>query len=336
MESETGGLDINSYLGKIILYQSEDGHTSMDVHLKDETVWLTLNQMAELLDRDKSVISRHLGNVFQTGELTREAVVAKNATTASDGKTYQVDYYNLDAIISVGYRVNSKRGTQFRIWATTILKDHLVRGYSLNQRRLAEKGVEEARQVLSLLADTLESHNLVSDEGLAVLEVVNRYARTWQLLLQYDENNLPTPETKHVAKSSLEIDKARQAIAALKKELMVRKEASEIFGQERGNALSGIVGAVQQTFGGKDLYPSVEEKAAHLLYFVIKDHPFTDGNKRIGSFLFLLFLKINDLLDQKSFSNKALVALALLTAASEPGQKELMVRLIINLISEEG
>jgi len=204
--------NMNSDLGEIILYQSEDGHTSMDVHLKDETVWLTLNQMAELLDRDKSVISRHLGNVFQTGELAREAVVAKNATTASDGKTYQVDYYNLDAIISVGYRVNSKRGTQFRIWATTILKDHLVRGYSLNQRRLA----------------------------------------------------------------------------------------------------------------------------AHLLYFVIKDHPFTDGNKRIGSFLFLLFLKKNDLLDQKSFSNKALVALALLTAASEPGQKELMVQLIVNLISEKG
>jgi len=328
--------DINSDLGEIVLYQSEDGQAALDVHLKDETVWLTLNQMAELLDRDKSVISRHLGNVFQTGELAREAVVAKNATTASDGKTYQVDYYNLDAIISVGYRVNSKRGTQFRIWATTILKDHLVRGYSLNQRRLTEKGVEEVRQVLSLLADTLESHNLVSDEGLAVLEVVNRYARTWQLLLQYDEDNLPALETKHVAKSGLKIDNARHAIAALKKELMVRKEAGEIFGQELGNALSGIIGAVQQTFGGKDLYPGVEEKAAHLLYFVIKDHPFTDGNKRIGSFLFLLFLKRNDLLDQKSFSNKALVALALLTAASEPGQKELMIRLIVNLISEEG
>ncbi len=327
---------MNSDLGEIILYQSEDGHTAMDVHLKDETVWLTLSQITELFDRDKSVISRHLGNVFQTGELVREAVVAKNATTASDGKTYQVDYYNLDAIISVGYRVNSKRGTQFRIWATSVLKNHLVRGYSLNKRRLAEKGVDELRQVLSLLAGTLENHNLVSEEGLAVLEVVNRYSRTWQLLLQYDENNLPTPETKHVAKYGLEIDKARQAIAAFKKELMVRREASEIFGRERGNALSGIIGAVQQTFGGQDLYPSVEEKAAHLLYFVIKDHPFTDGNKRIGSFLFLLFLKKNDLLGQKSFSNKALVALALLTAVSEPGQKKLMIRLIENLISEEG
>jgi len=323
---------MNSDLGKIILYQSEDGHVSIDVHLKDETVWLTQAQMEKLFQRDQSVISRHVNNIFKEGELQRRSNMQKMHIANSDKP---VAFYNLDVIISLGYRVKSLRGTQFRIWATTILKDHLLRGYSLNQRRLAEKGVEEVRQVLSLLAGTLESHNLISDEGLAVLEVVNRYARTWQLLLQYDENNLPAPETKNVAKSSLEIDKARQAIAALKKELMVRKEAGEIFGQERGNALSGIIGAVQQTFGGKDLYPSVEEKAAHLLYFVIKDHPFTDGNKRIGSFLFLLFLKKNDLLDQKSFSNKALVALALLTAASKPEQKELMVRLIVNLVSEE-
>ncbi len=328
--------DINSDLGEIVLYQSEDGQAALDVHLQDETVWLSQKQIASLFETERSVVTKHINNIFRSEELDKKAVCAKFAHTAGDGKTYQTNYYNLDVIIAVGYRVNSKRGTQFRIWATTILKDHLVRGYSLNQRRLAEKGVEEVRQVLSLLAGTLESHNLVSDEGLAVVEVVNRYARTWQLLLQYDENNLPAPETQHVAKSSLEIDKASQAIAALKKELMVRKEASEIFGQERGNALSGIIGAVQQTFGGKDFYPSVEEKAAHLLYFVIKDHPFTDGNKRIGSFLFLLFLKKNDLLDQKSFSNRALVALALLTAASEPGQKELMVRLIVNLISEEG
>ncbi|MDA3897234.1 MAG: virulence protein RhuM/Fic/DOC family protein, partial [Desulfobacteraceae bacterium] len=281
-------------------------------------------------------VTKHIKFIFRSEELDKKAVCAKFAHTAGDGKTYQTNYYNLDVIIAVGYRVNAKRGTQFRIWATSILKDHLVSGYSLNQRRLAEKGVEEVRQVLSLLAGTLESHNLVSDEGLAILDVVNRYARTWQLLLQYDENNLPAPEAKHVTKSGLKIDKTHQAIAALKKELMGRKEASEIFGQERGNALAGIIGAVEQTFGGKDLYPGVEEKAAHLLYFVIKDHPFTDGNKRIGSFLFLLFLKKNDLLDQKSFSNKALVALALLTATSEPGQKELMIRLIMNLISEEG
>jgi len=325
---------MHSELGEIILYQSEEGKTAIDVHLKDETVWLTLNQIAELFERDKSVISRHFRNVFQSGELLKDSVVAKNATTASDGKTYQVEYYNLDAIISVGYRVNSKRGTQFRIWATSVLKDHLVRGYSLNQRRLAEKGVEEVRQVLRLLAGTLESQNLVSDEGRAVLEVVSRYARTWQLLLQYDEDNLPVPARKHEAGSVLEIAKARQAIDALKKELASRGEATGIFGQERGEGLAGLIGAIQQTFGGRELYPSVEEKAANLLYFVIKDHPFIDGNKRIGSFLFLLFLRANGLLDEKELNNRALVALALLTAASESGQKEILIRLIMNLIGE--
>lgn len=245
--------DINSDLGEIVLYQSEDGHTSMDVHLKDETVWLSQAQMEKLFQRDQSVISRHVNNIFKEGELQRRGNMQKMHIANSDK---QVAFYNLDIIISVGYRVKSQRGTQFRIWATTILKDHLVRGYSLNQRRLSEKGVEDVRQILSLLAGTLESHNLVSDEGLAVLEVVNRYARTWQLLLQYDENNLPALETKHVAKSGLEIDNARQAIATLKKELMVRKEASEIFGQERGNALCGIIGAVQQTFGGKEMLQS--------------------------------------------------------------------------------
>ncbi|MFZ5760564.1 MAG: RhuM family protein [Thermodesulfobacteriota bacterium] len=265
----------------------------------------------------------------------KEAVVAKNATTAADGKTYQVEYYNLDAIISVGYRVNSKRGTQFRIWGTSVLKDHLVRGYSLNQRRLAEKGVDEVRQVLRLLAGTLENHNLVSDEGRAVLEVVNRYARTWQLLLQYDEDRLPMPERKHDTRSVLEIDQARQAIGTLKNELLTRGEATYLFGHERGHGLAGLIGAVQQSFGGRDLYPSVEEKAAHLLYFVIKDHPFSDGNKRIGSFLFLLFLQGNGLLDEKGLNNRTLVALALLTAASESGQKQLMIRLIMNLIAEK-
>jgi hypothetical protein len=207
MTQKTGKVEnINSDLGEIVLYQSEDGQAAMDVHLKDETVWLSQAQMVELFERDKRTVSEHIRNVFKEGELQEQAVVRKFRTTAADGKSYKVSFYNLDVIISVGYRIKSKRGTQFRIWATTILKDHLVRGYSLNQRRLAEKGVEEVRQVLSLLAGTLESHNLVSDEGLAILEVVNRYARAWQLLLQYDENNLPAPEAKHVGRSGLKID----------------------------------------------------------------------------------------------------------------------------------
>ncbi|MBI4793838.1 MAG: virulence protein RhuM/Fic/DOC family protein [Deltaproteobacteria bacterium] len=328
--------NVHGDLGEIILYQSEDGRAALDVRLQDETVWLSQKQISSLFETERSVITKHINNIFRTEELDVKAVCANFAHTAADNKTYRTNYYNLDVIIAVGYRVNAKRGTQFRIWATSVLKDHLVRGYSLNQRRLAEKGVDEVRQVLRLLATTLESHNLVSDEGRAVLEVVKNYARTWQLLLQYDEDNLPIPTTKHDAKSVLEIDKARQAIITLKNDLLTRGEATDLFGHERGHGLAGLIGAVQQSFGGQDLYPSVEEKAAHLLYFIIKDHPFTDGNKRIGSFLFLLFLKANGLLNAGSFDNRALVALALLTAASEAGQKELMIRLIMNLIGEEG
>jgi prophage maintenance system killer protein/prophage antirepressor-like protein len=320
-------------LGEIILYQSEDGTSALDVHLKDETVWLTLNQMAELFGRDKSVISRHLLSVFRAGELVRNSVVAKNATTAADGKTYLVEYFNFDAIISVGYRVNSKRGTQFRIWATQVLKEHLVQGYTFNQRRLAEKGVAELKQAMALLATTLESHELVSDEGRAVLEVVSRFAGTWRLLLEYDEDRLSVPTARHGAGPGLRLDEVRRAIAALKKELAARDEATDLFGQERAHGLAGILGAIEQSFAGQDLYPSVEEKAAHLLYFVIKDHPFSDGNKRIGSFLFILYLRQNGL---AGFDNRALVALALLTATSEPGHKELLVRLIVNLIGDAG
>ncbi|WP_267927227.1 virulence protein RhuM/Fic/DOC family protein [Desulfolithobacter dissulfuricans] len=291
--------------------------------------------MAELFGRDKSVISRHLRNIFQTGELVKESVVAKNATTAADGKTYQVDWYNLDAIISVGYRVNSKRGTRFRIWATSVLKDHLVKGYTLNERRLAEKGTSELQEVLSLLSSTLETHGLVNDEGRAVLEIVSAYAATWNLLLQYDEDRLALPAEPDANAVVPDPYEARAAIAKLKNELLSKGEASDLFGQERGEGLAAILGAVGQSFGGHDLYPGVALKAAHLLYFVIKDHPFSDGNKRIGAFLFLLFLRKNRLGVQRRFSNNALVALTLLIAASDPGQKEILVRLITHLITGE-
>ena len=324
--------------GNIVLYQAEDGRQMIDVRLADETVWLTLTQMSEVFDRDKSVISRHLRNIFETGELAREATVAKNATVQDEGGrevTRNIEWFNLDVIISIGYRVNSKRGTQFRIWATSVLKDHLVKGYTLNQRRLAEKGIHEVQQVLSLLTNTLENQNLVNDEDLSVLNIVNRYAKTWQLLLQYDEDKLPPPGTKQITGEILDLDGARKAITSLKKELMAKVEATDLFGNERSESLAGIIGAIHQTFGGQDLYPSIEEKAANLLYFVIKDHPFSDGNKRIGSFLFLLFLQINGLLGKKYFDNKALVALTLLTAASDPGQKDILIKLIVSLLSGE-
>ena len=325
-----------SGLGEIILYQDSDGSTALDVRLQDETVWLSQAQMAELFERNKRTISEHIRNVFKEGELEEAAVVRKFRTAAADGKMYQTNFYNLDVIISVGYRVKSRRGTRFRIWATSVLKDHLVKGYSLNQKRLAEKGTKELQEVLSLLSRTLENHKLVNEEGKAVLDIVNRYAGTWRLLLQYDEDNLPAPGRKQAPKTVLSIDQARAAVSSLKHELAVRGEATDLFGQERGGGLSGIIGALYQTFGGKELYPSTEEKAAHLLYFTIKDHPFSDGNKRIGSFLFILFLRLNGMLDRISFDNKALVALALLTAASNPAQKDVLIRLIVNLLACEG
>lgn len=321
--------------GTITLYQIEDGQTTLDVQLKDETVWLTQAQMVELFQRDKRTVSEHIRNIFKEGELEEEAVVRKSRTTAADGKKYQTASYNLDVIISVGYRVKSQRGTQFRIWATSVLKEYLVRGYAHNQRRLAEKGIEEVRGVLALLADTLEQHCLVNESGQAVLDLVRRYAVTWKLLLQYDEDKLVLPATTHKGEEAVfDLVAVRRAIDCLRTELAAKGEATDLFGRERGDSLAALLGAIQQTFGGQDLYPSIEEKAAHLLYFVIKDHPFTDGNKRIGSFLFLLFLQTNGLTDAIRFDNKALVALALLIAAGDPAQKELMIRLIVNLLDD--
>ena len=318
--------------GEIVVFEDADGNALVDVRLRDETVWLSQAQMQQLFDRERSVVTKHINNIFKEGELVKEQVCAKFAHTAGDGKSYQINHYNLDVIISVGYRVKSQRGTQFRIWATSVLKDHLVKGYTINQKRLVEKGLGEAQQTLALLAQTLEAQNLVSDEGREVLRVVENYAKTWQLLWQYDEDSLPVLKQEKSAGMILDLTKSREAISSLKEELLAKKEATGIFGQERGDGLAGILGAISQTFGGHDLYPSLAEKAAHLLYFVIKDHPFVDGNKRIGSFLFLLFLRFSN--HDHSFNPNGMVALTLLVASSDSNQKDLLVRLIINLLTK--
>ena len=322
--------------GELVVYQTEDGQTSVDVRLEEETVWLSQGQMVELFQKTKQNISLHIRNIFREGELQEDAVVKEYLTTASDGKHYKIKLYNLDVIISVGYRVKSPQGTRFRIWATSVLKDHLVKGYTFNQKRLVEKGFGEVRQVIDLLKSTLQNHELVTDEGSAILDIVNSYSRTWQLLWQYDEDSLATVKKEGQKQQvPLELAAARTAIASLRENLLQKGEATDIFGHERGDGLSGILGAVQQTFGGRDLYPTVEEKAANLLYFMIKDHPFTDGNKRIGSFLFLVFLQINGFSVAQIPDNRGLVALTLLTASSDPDQKDVLIRLIVNLLMEE-
>lgn len=299
-----------------------------------DTVWLSLQQIAALFGRDKSVVSRHLSNIYRAKELRRAATVANYATVQTEGKrriSRDIEFYNLDAILSVGYRINSKRGTQFRIWANTVLRDHLLKGYSLNAQHLEARGVAELQSAIELLGSTLASQGLATDEGRAILDIVQGYARSWRLLLAYDEGTLTQPATASARPAKLSASKARKAISTLKRNLLAAGSATDLFGLERGEQLDGILGGLNQTFGRKLLYPTVESRAAHLLYFVIKDHPFADGNKRIGSFLFVDYLAHHN--RHRGITDTALVALALLTAQSEPKQKEQIIRLIMNLIA---
>ena len=322
--------DVEGGNSEVVLYEAPDGEVRLDVRLDRETVWLTQAQMADLFGRERSVVTKHLRNAFAEGELEANSVCANFAHTAADGKTYRVEHYNLDVIISVGYRVKSAQGTRFRQWATRLLREHLVKGHTLNQKRLAERGLSEARESLELLARTLRNQALVDDTGRAVLDLIVNYADTWRVLLEYDENRLTPPSGRSPARGVLDYKRAIAAITEFKRELTKRNEAGGLFGNERGEALQGILGSIEQTMFGEPLYRSREEKAAHLLYFVIKDHPFSDGNKRIGSFLFMLYLQQEQVTHQ--LNPQALTALALLIAESAPANKDLMVRLILNLL----
>jgi DNA ligase (NAD+) len=239
-------------------------------------------------------------------------------------------------IISVGYRVNSKKAVEFRKWASGVLKDYLLKGYSINHRKIMTKELDELKQTVLLLSNTLLNQNLVNETGSELLGLIKSYAKTWDILVKYDEDRLELPKSKASAMArELGYEEAALAIMDLKTELSLTLEASNLFGQERGEALDGIIGNLYQTFGGDDLYPSIEEKAAHLIYFIIKDHPFSDGNKRIGCLLFLLFLNINGF-KLTAVTPESLTALALLIAESDPTQKEIIIKLVINLLSENG
>lgn len=316
----------------IIIYEGDEAR--VEVRLGRDTVWLTQEQMAQLFGRERSVITKHIRNVFAEEELKREAVCAKFAQTATDGKTYQVESYNLDVIISVGYRIKSLQGTRFRQWATRVLREHLTRGYTLARQRF-EQNATELEAALALVKKAAAGEALTADMGRGLVDVIARYTQTFLWLQRYDEGLL-TPPAGSPGGVLPTLEEARAAIVRLKAELVARGEASDLFGRERGDAFAAILGNLEQSVFGEPAYPTVENKAAHLLYFVIKNHPFADGNKRIGAFLFVDFLARNGRLLRDGeivINDVGLAALALLVAESDAKNKDVMIRLIENMLA---
>ena len=324
--------------GEILLYKTPEGDTQVDVKLEEETVWLTLNQLASLFSKDKSVISRHIRNVFYEKELNRDSTVAKFATVQIEGNRRierEIEYYNLDVIISVGYRVKSKRGTQFRIWANKVLKEYLIKGYALNERKLKEQTekLKELERTIEVFSKVTESYQLKQDEFSGILKVIKDYTYALDVLDKYDNKALNVTNTNRQLSFRITYESAKKIINKMKEKF----GGSSLFGKEKDKSFKGTIGAIYQTFGKKELYPSIEEKAAHLLYFTIKNHSFIDGNKRIAAALFLWFLEMNKYLygkdNRKRIADNALVALCLLIAESNPKEKEMIVKLIVNLIN---
>ena len=325
--------------GEIVIYKSKEG-PKLDVRLEEETIWLTLNQIAFLFNVQKAAISKHIKNIISSGELNEKSTVSKMETVQIEGNRHikrTLTYFNLDMIISVGYRVNSRRATQFRIWATKTLKEHLIKGYTINEKRLlqAQNQLKELQSAISFLQEKSKNKLLTGQEQ-EILNLLSNYSKTLTLLEKYDKEKL-TLIKKTKSKFKLKYEETIKVINEIKKDLINKNEASDLFGKEINNKLKDILGNIYQTFGKKELYPSLEEKAAHLLYFIIKDHPFIDGNKRIASFLFIYFLDKNNFLyrhnGEKKINDNALTALALLIAISNPKDKEILIKITTNLIS---
>ncbi len=317
---------------KIIIYQTADGQTAIDVRLENETVWLNTNQMALLFDREESNIRRHITNVFKEGELERENNVH---FLHVNGVKKPVPYYTLDVIISVGYRVKSQRGTQFRQWANKVLKDYLVKGYAVNER-IHKEQICELRQLVGMLGRTIQNQPLLSnDETNALFNVVTDYTYALDTLDSYDYQRLTINDTTCEAPFYATYDNAMQAILSLKE----RFGESTLFGNEKDESFKSSIGQIYQTFDGVELYPSTEEKAAMLLYLVTKNHSFSDGNKRIAATLFLWFLNNNRILyredGSKRIADNTLVALTLMIAESRPEEKDVMVKVVVNLINKK-
>ena len=322
---------------KIIIYQSEDGKTQIDVHLENDTVWLTQAQMAELFQTDRTSIVRHIQNIYKIGELDRESTCAKIAQVQTEGHRYvrrTIPYFNLDMIISVGYRINSKRGVKFRQWANKILKDYLIKGYAVNDNIRREQ-IGELRQLVGILGRTIQSQPLMpSEDSQALFDVVTDYAYALDTLDNYDYERLTIEKTTQEERFHATYNNAIRAIEGLRKKF----GGSSLFGNEKDDSFKSSIGQIYQTFGGKELYPSVEEKAAMLLYLVTKNHSFSDGNKRIAATLFLWFLNNNGILYRedgtKRLADNTLVAITLMIAESKTEEKDVMVKVVVNLINQ--
>jgi prophage maintenance system killer protein len=324
----------------IKIYQVKNGKTEISVHLENDSVWLSMIQLVELFQRDKSVISRHLNNVFKEKELSKKATVAKIATVQVEGNRKvkrEIDYFNLDVIISVGYRIKSQRGTQFRIWANKVLKEYLIKGFSINEKRLTNQNeqLKELQDSVKILGNVLNFKTLSNDESHGLLRIISDYAYALNILDQYDYQSLEVKDTSGKGTFQLTYEDAMKQIILAKKV----HGNSDLFGHEKDNSFQSSIATIYQTFGKTDLYPSIEEKAANLLYFITKNHSFSDGNKRIAAFMFLYFMERNGILFDKNGSKRiadnTLVALTLMIAVSRPIEKDTMVKVIVNLINKK-
>lgn len=318
---------------EIIIYQTEDGKTHLDVKMKDETIWLTQSQIAQLFDVQKPAISKHLKNIFECGELEENSVVSILETTANDGKAYKTNYYNLDAIISVGYRVNSSKATKFRIWATTTLRTYLTQGYVINeeQLKLEKDKVKTLQNAINLLTRSLNNQIETVDDAKQVANILDKFAKGLDFLDNFDHKTLDTKGNTQKTAIIIHEEEFLEVIDKMKSEF-----ASDVFAQPKDKSFSSSVNQIYQSFDGNELYPTLEEKAAMLLYLITKNHSFSDGNKRIAASCFLYFLNKNGILyknDKPIISNETLFALTLLIAESNPAEMETMKQVTMSILN---
>lgn len=325
---------------EIQIFTSKDGKTEIEVKLEDQTVWLNQYQLESLFETNRTSLNRHISNIYKSEELDEESTCAKITQVQKEGNREikrNIKFYNLDIIIAVGYRVNSKRGTEFRIWANKIIKDYLVQGYSINEKRLSKENelLKDLQKSVKILGNILNQKEISGEESLGLLKIISDYSYALDILDQYDYQSLKIQETSGKETFQLTYAEAIKQIQFVKKKL----GNGDLFGREKDESFKSSIATIYQTFDGTDLYPSIEEKAANLLYFVTKNHSFTDGNKRIAAFLFLYFMEKNGILyddyGQKRIADNALVALTLMIAVSRPDEKDTIVKIIVNLINKK-